>query len=94
MPGDDQPHEPGRAREVRRCGLHSAGLVVSPVWCPGEAVPEHLQVREPEPGNDGGHPVGGEPTHDRGLVEQPELPGDGRRPGHRGGDQDAGQVVG
>ena len=57
-------------------------------------MPEHLQVREPEPGNDGGHPVGGEPADDRGLVEQLGLPGDGGRRGHRGGDQDAGQVVG
>ena len=94
MPGDDQPHQPGRAGEVGRRGLHPRACVVSPVRCPGEAVPENLQVREPEPGDDGGHPVGGEPTHDRGLVEQPTLPGDGGRRGHRGGDQDAGQVVG
>ena len=94
VPGDDQPHQPGRAGQVGRRGPHPPGLVVSPVRCPGEAVPQHLQVREPEPGNDGGHPVGGEPTDDRGLVEQLGLPGDGGRRGHRGGDHDAGQVVG
>jgi hypothetical protein len=57
-------------------------------------VPEHLEICEPESGDDRGYPVGAEPAHDRGMVAQLGLTGDGRRRGHRGGDQDAGQVVG
>ena len=57
VPGDDQTHQPGRAGQVGRRGPHPPGLLGCPVWCSGEAVPEHLQVREPEPGNAGGHPV-------------------------------------